>query len=102
MNGRMSPETFEGRELERHPGRFVGFTVTMAGKEAIRWENTTITAVDGLDLLLAGGEQVIQIFGDSPVRKPIAGRNGRIPCWEIARGVIHPSRHRGHRITHNP
>jgi hypothetical protein len=81
-------DVFEGREVERHPERFVGLTVTLIGKEAIRWENTTITGLDGRELLLSGGEQVTQIFSDAPVRKPIAGRNSRVPCWEIARGSI--------------
>jgi hypothetical protein len=38
--------------------------------------------------LLAGGEQVTQVFTDSPVRKPIAGSYGRLPRWDIAREVV--------------
>lgn len=77
---------FAGRELERHPDRFIGLTVTLVGKEAIRWENTTIASVDGDVLLLAGGRQVTQIFSACPVSKPITRRNNRIPCSEVARG----------------
>jgi hypothetical protein len=80
--------TFVGRELERRPERFVGLRVTLIGKDAIRWENTTVTGVDGVILLLAGGEQVTQVFTDSPVSKPIVEPLNGVPLWEIARGVV--------------
>jgi hypothetical protein len=79
---------FVGRELERRPERFVGLTVTLIGKDAIRWENTTITGVEGVVLLLAGGEQVTQVFTNSPVSKPIVEPLNGVPLWEIACGVV--------------
>jgi len=85
----VAEKTFQGREIERHPDQFVGLTVTMAGKEAIWWERTTIASFDGEALTLHGGEQVTQFFSDSPVRQPITDRNCRVPYWEIARGRIH-------------
>lgn len=85
----MAEKTFQGREIERHPDRHVGLTVTMAGKDPIRWERTTIASYDGETLTLHGGEQVTQLFSDSPVRVPITPRNHHVPAWEIARGVTH-------------
>ncbi|WP_433259252.1 hypothetical protein ACQPYK_49635 (plasmid) [Streptosporangium sp. CA-135522] len=86
---RRSKETFQSYEIEQHPERLVGRTVTMVGKRPIRWEDTTITAVEGIHLILSGGEQITQLLDDSPVRTPIGGPNSRVPAWEIARGIIH-------------
>ncbi|MEV4116318.1 hypothetical protein [Nonomuraea sp. NPDC049695] len=80
---------FTGWEIERHPERFVGLTLTMAGKDAVRWEGVTVTAVARAHLLLTGGEEVTQIFTDSPVRRPIGTGTYPVACWDIARGFIH-------------
>ncbi|MER5326958.1 hypothetical protein [Streptosporangium roseum] len=81
---RRSKETFQSYEIERHPERFVGRTVTMVGKGRIRWEVTTITAVEGIHLILSRGEQVTQLFDDSPVRTPIGGPNKTLEPGHVA------------------
>jgi hypothetical protein len=89
LAGRRSKKTFGSHEIERYPGRFVGRTVTMEGKGDIQWEKTTITAVEDSHLILSGGEQVTQLFENSPVRTPIGVSNSRVLPWEIALGIIH-------------
>ncbi|MFG1977064.1 hypothetical protein ACGFJC_47695 [Nonomuraea fuscirosea] len=82
--------TFQGREIERHPEQFIGCNVTMAGKDAIRWEETTIVSIHRGVLHLEGGEQVTNIFAPEPTREPITDlRHNHVPVWEIARGIIH-------------
>jgi hypothetical protein len=86
---------FAGWEIEHDPERFVGLTLTMAGKDAMRWEGVTVTGVDRGHLLLTGGEEVTQIFTDSPVRQPIGNGTRQVACWDIARGFIHQEHGRG-------
>lgn len=52
---------------------------------------STIAAVTGGELVLAGGHQVTRIFSDEPRRKPIPVEPAafRVFCWDVARGIIH-------------
>lgn len=79
-----SDETFQSRDIERHPESYVGKTVTMAGKDPICWERTTITGYEAGKLLLSGGALFNRISG---VRRRIA--NDWVYPWDIARGVVH-------------
>jgi hypothetical protein len=94
---------FGSREIYKDPELFLGCTVTMAGKEAIRWEGTTIVGVDAEGcLILEGGEQVTQIFAETPVRTPITERTGVVPRWEIACGRrLHRHLAVGIRVRHH-
>ncbi len=85
------PAHFRSSEIERRPETFVGKTVTMAGKDPVRWENTTITRYEDGKLFLSGGEQVTRIFEDEPTHKPIT-ESWVFPC-DVARGVIHEAGH---------
>lgn len=84
-----SGHSFEGYELEEAPASFVGKTVTLAGKDPLRWEQTTITGYDPKTghLLLAGGHLVTGIFDPEPTRTPVT--TDRVRPWDIARGIVH-------------
>ncbi|GLW07091.1 hypothetical protein Misp01_22210 [Microtetraspora sp. NBRC 13810] len=79
---------FQSHDIHYHAEELVGLTVTMAGKSAIRWENTVITALNGTDLVLHGGHQVTHLFEAEPTRTPITEPT-RVRSWEIAHGTIH-------------
>lgn len=95
MNREMSmahDEVFQGYQLERNPDEFIGKTVTLAGKDAIRWERVTVSGVtrEG-DLILRGGYVVTGVFRQEPDRIPLTDKDplSRVAGYDIARGVIH-------------
>ncbi|MEU6719791.1 hypothetical protein ABZ897_50765 [Nonomuraea sp. NPDC046802] len=80
---------FSGQEIEREPEQLVGLTLSLAGKDPVRWEGVTLEAFDDVHLILTGGEQVTRIFTDTPHRQPLGDGTCRVPRWDIARGFIH-------------
>ncbi|GAB3977456.1 hypothetical protein GCM10029978_067210 [Actinoallomurus acanthiterrae] len=92
--GRMSitraePRIFQSYEIENDPRSFVGKTVTLAGKDPIRWDRTTITGYDASSghLILAGGYRMTRVFDPKPDRTPVV--EDRVYPYDIARGTVH-------------